>query len=75
MKQFTFTICVLLMTGAASLIAFSATASTGQNASLPINTGIIVLLAVALGVGIRAVSRKLKQVDQDLQDAFGEKVL
>ncbi|MBW4891479.1 hypothetical protein KXQ82_17255 [Mucilaginibacter sp. HMF5004] len=72
MKQVTFTLFTLLISCA---IVFSANAATGQTDSLPINSGIVILLAVALGLGIKVVSKKLKQVDKDLHDAFGEKVL
>lgn len=72
MKHVKFTLVVLLLSFA---IFFSATAGTGQADSLPINSGIVALLAIGLGIGIKVVSKKLKQVDKDLQDAFGEKVL
>jgi len=72
MKHVKFTLVVLLLSFA---IFFSATAGTGQTDSLPINSGIVALLAIGLGIGIKVVSKKLKQVDKDLQDAFGEKVL
>jgi hypothetical protein len=72
MKHLKFTFCVLLLSCA---IVFSASAATGQSDSFPIDSGIVILLAIGLGIGIKLVSKKLKQVDKDLQDAFGEKVL
>ncbi len=72
MKHIKFTLVILLLSCA---LFFSATAGTGQTDSLPLNSGIILLLAIGLGVGVKLISRKLKQVDRDLQDAFGEKVL
>lgn len=72
MKHIRFTLVVFLLSFA---IFFSATAATGQSDSFPINSGIVVLLAIGLGIGIKVVSKKLKQVDKDLQDAFGEKIL
>jgi hypothetical protein len=74
MKRVKFTLIVFLFSFGLFFSAVAA-APAGQADTLPINTGIAVLLAVGLAIGIRIVLKKLKQVDKDLHDAFGEKIL
>ena len=54
---------------------FNAMAASSQTETLPIDTGIVILLAIGLGIGVKVISKKLKQVDKALEDAFGEKIL
>ena len=67
-----FTLSVLILT---CLMFFNAMAAAPQTQTLPIDTGLVILLAVGLGIGVKVISKKLKQVDKALEDAFGEKIL
>jgi len=72
MKQI-FTLSVVLLICSSGFAAPTVPAASTSN--LPINAGIVLLLAIGMGIGIKVIAKKLKQVDQHLQDAFGEKVL
>jgi uncharacterized membrane protein YkvI len=74
MKHVKFTLIVFLLSFGLFFSA-AAAAPAGQADTLPINTGIVALLVIGLVIGIRVVLKKLKQVDKDLHDAFGEKIL
>jgi uncharacterized membrane protein len=74
MKHIKFTLIVLLLSFGLFFSAAAAAPAPPAD-TLPINTGIAILLFIGVALGVRVVLKKLKQVDKDLHDAFGEKIL
>jgi len=72
MKHLKLTFSVLLIS---CFTGFNAVAASYQTPGLPVSGAIVLVMAVCLGFAIKVIAKKLKQVDQHLQDAFGEKVL
>jgi len=57
------------------LYAINASASTGEIAGSSTSITLAVILGLLFIIVFKIVSSKLKKVDKDLQDNFGEKVL